>query len=157
MLCEEPASLTCWADSTELIDYICACVHKLRCTFCACMCGGRGYLSTTWGAWDTLADHRVSLGTPETSGRIGEGIDFGSASTSGPENDGNEIVKEGSWLVGVCIGTRFLEGHWQDALEAFVLSGLQPSLSTSSKTVSKEAIMDTCKSLVTQCLGASVP
>lgn len=34
---------------------------------------------------------------------------------------------------------------------------LQPSLSTSFKTVSKEAIIDTCKSLVTQCLGASIP
>ena len=97
------------------------------------------------------------LGTPETSDRIGEGIDFGSASRSGPQNDGNEIFKEGSWLVAVCTGTRFLEGHWQDALEAFVLSALQPSLSTSSKIVSKEAITDTCKSLVTQSLGASVP
>ena len=87
------------------------------------------------------------LGTPETSGRIGEGIDFGSASRSGPQNDGKEIFK-GSWSVAVCTGTRFLEGHWQDALEAFVLSARQPSLSTSSKIVSKEAIIDTCKSLL---------
>lgn len=114
----------------------------------ACMCGGRGDLSTTWGAWDTLADHRVSLGTPETSGRIDEEIDFGSASRWGPQNDRNEIFKEGNWMVGVCIGTRFLEGHRQDALEAFVLSALQPSLSTSSKTVSKEAVIDACKSSV---------
>ena len=121
----------------------------------ACMCGGRGYLSTTWGAWDTLADHRVSLGTPEASGRIGDGIDFGSASESGPQNDRNEIFKEGNWLVGVCIGTRFLESHRQDALEAFVLSALQPSLSTSSETVSKEAVTDTCKSSVAQSLGLS--
>lgn len=121
----------------------------------ACMCGGRGYLSTTWGAWDTLADHRVSLGTPEASGRIGDGIDFGSASESGPQNDRNEIFKEGNWLVGVCIGTRFLESHRQDALEAFFLSALQPSLSTSSETVSKEAVIDACKSSVAQSLGLS--
>lgn len=48
-------------------------------------------------------------------------------------------------------------GSLARCLRSLRLSGLQPSLSTSSKTVSKEAIMDTCKSLATQCLGASVP
>lgn len=54
----------------------------------------------------------MSLGTPETSGRIGEGVDFGSAGQPPRMVEMRFSNKEANWLVGAQIGTTLMEGHW---------------------------------------------